>query len=88
MLDEAAMQGLKEQLDAAHQWPCTFMFKFIVPQAQANRLLALVEPSHHTCRDSRSGKYVSITMELVMSCSDEVCMIYQKASQVPGVIAL
>ncbi|GAB7081414.1 DUF493 family protein [Megalodesulfovibrio paquesii] len=88
IIDDASLAGLKAQLDSAHQWPCLFMFKFIVPQAEASRLLALLEPERHTARASRGGKYVALTMEMEMRCSDEVCMLYQKASQVEGVIAL
>ena len=88
IIDDAALAGLKAQLDAAHQWPCLFMFKFIVPQGQASRLLALLEPEQHSVRPSRGGKYLALTMEMEMRCSEEVCMLYQKASQVDGVIAL
>ena len=88
MIDDAALAGLKTQLDAAHRWPCLFMFKFIVPQEQASRLLALLAPERHSSRASRGGKYLALTMEMEMRCSEEVCMLYQKASQVEGVIAL
>lgn len=88
MLEDHQLHGLKCQLDQCHAWPCVYMFKFIVPQAEASRLLAVLAPERHSARESRGGKYVALTMEMAMSSSEEVLMIYQKASQVPGVMCL
>jgi putative lipoic acid-binding regulatory protein len=64
------------------------MFKFIVPQEQSHQLCAVLDMMPSCERASRSGKYVSLTLEEEMSSPEEVVIIYQKASTVPGVLAL
>ncbi|WP_235896678.1 DUF493 family protein [Oceanidesulfovibrio marinus] len=88
MLSDESLESLKQKLHECHDWPCRYMFKFIVPQGQSNQLCAVLDMTPCIERASRTGKYVSITIEEHMSSPDEVVMIYQKASTVPGVLAL
>ncbi|TVM17974.1 DUF493 domain-containing protein [Oceanidesulfovibrio indonesiensis] len=88
MLTDQALESLRKKLEECHEWPCRYMFKFIVPQEQSHQLCAVLDMMPACERASSSGKYVSITIEEKMSSPDEVVMIYQKASTVPGVLAL
>ncbi len=88
VLSDAALESLRNRLSRCETWPCTYIFKFIVPQGSCARLAAVLDMLPTCERASRSGKYVSFTFERHMSCPEEVVMIYQKASTVEGVIAL
>ena len=45
--DQKSIDSFRSSLDANYEWPCLFPFKFIVPKAQTEAVLALfdVEPS-------------------------------------------
>lgn len=85
---ESDYVSLRKRLDECHEWPCSYMFKFIVPQAEELRLAAILDQAKIIRRPSRNGKYVSLTAECSVSGSEEVVMIYQKVAHVPGIIAL
>ncbi len=79
----------KQRLDEHHQWPCTYMFKFIVPQDQTQNILNLFESRDELrTRPSRHGRYMSVTAKCTVSSSEEVVAVYQAAAQVEGVISL
>ncbi|MGM0758154.1 MAG: DUF493 domain-containing protein [Thermodesulfobacteriota bacterium] len=79
----------KQRLDEHHQWPCTYMFKFIVPQDQTQKILNLFESRDDLrTRPSRHGRYMSVTAKCTVSSSEEVVAVYQAAAQVEGVISL
>lgn len=79
----------KQRLDEHHQWPCTYMFKFIVPQDQTQKILNLFESRDELrTRPSRHGRYMSVTAKCTVSSSEEVVAVYQAAAQVEGVISL
>ena len=58
-------ESLKATLEQTLTFPTMYVFKFIVPAAQLNHLLALVDGLPYTLRDSRTGKYTGVTIETV-----------------------
>ena len=51
---------MRKQLDETHDWPCDFMFKFIVPKASENEaaLRAIFGlKAKFKIKDSKTGKY-------------------------------
>jgi hypothetical protein len=91
MLNEEMKARLKLRLDEVHQWPSVYMFKFIFePDTERlNKVLALfTEEADVQRKYSTGGKYVSISAQEVMISADEVLDRYDKASEIPGVIAL
>ncbi|OIO99400.1 MAG: hypothetical protein AUJ98_11285 [Bacteroidetes bacterium CG2_30_33_31] len=72
-------------------WPNEYMFKFIVPfdVSSLNELKALfhskAKVSH---RESKNGKYISLTALQIMENPDEVIEIYLKAEKIKDIIAL
>lgn len=81
---------LKEQL-IGESWPNTYMFKFIAPNSPEKiaRLRALFQDETEIrMQPSRSNKYMSLTITLVMMDADEVINIYTRASEIEGVISL
>jgi len=89
MAPDTSTQQFKQRLDEHHHWPCIYMFKFIVPLNQTQKILDLFESRDelHT-RPSRYGRYMSITAKCTVNSSDEVVAVYQAAAQVQGVISL
>jgi len=78
----------QQVLDESHQWPCPYTFKFIVPTENLRMVKELFPDSPLRMRESKSGKYTSVTMESTMCSSKEVMAIYEKAATVPGMMAL
>lgn len=78
----------KQALDEHHQWPCPYVFKFIVPSENLSLFQAAFPDETIETRESRTGKYTSITIESIMCSSKEVLMVYEKASEIPGLMAL
>ncbi len=81
-------KSLKEKLDQHHAWPDLYTFKFIVPAAKENEVIDLFPNHSHTKRPSKHGKYVSVTVQMMMPSSDAVVEIYQSASKIEGIVAL
>jgi hypothetical protein len=85
-------QRLKERLDACHDWPCAYTFKFIVPAAGEreikNLLDEILKDAEFSVRPSSKGKWVSVTARAVLASSDEVLDVYESVSQVENVISL
>ncbi len=86
MSDKA--EQFKQVLDGHHQWPCPYPFKFIVPTENLPLVVDLFSDHELSTRESKSGKYTSITMESTMCSSQEVLEVYEKASTVPGLMSL
>ena len=78
----------KSILNKEYQWPCEYMFKFIVPKDSLAQVEALFPGSEIQFRDSRKGNYVSATISLEVDSADLVIAIYEKAANIKGLIAL
>jgi putative lipoic acid-binding regulatory protein len=91
-MNEADFERIKAQLNASHEWPGVYMFKFIVPAD--NEKIARVEAlfNSHTAevriRPSKNGNYISITARELMMSAEQVLACYEKASHIEGLIAL
>jgi len=85
-------ESFKERLDACHQWPCSYTFKFIAKASDEPKLRAMLDDQLDDARlDSRAsskGKYVSVTAEAIVNSADEVMAVYERLAAVPEVIAL
>ncbi|MBI4395525.1 MAG: DUF493 family protein [Elusimicrobia bacterium] len=88
MPDEKSYESLKARLDACTTWPAPYMFKFIVPSGQVGLVIALFQGKPVVIRDSKNGRYISVTAELEMSSSEEVVSLYRKAAKIRGIISL
>jgi putative lipoic acid-binding regulatory protein len=87
-MDANWLINFKEKLEVHYAWPSLYTFKFIVP---IDREIAVKNlfPNHSTSRKlSKNGKYISITINMMMPSSDAVIEVYQKASIIEGIIAL
>jgi uncharacterized protein len=82
-------RNLKTRLDAYYDWPCVFLFKFIVPRDRGAELLALfgAETQVRT-RESSGGRFLAVTAEVAVPDSDAVLAVYRRAGEIEGVVAL
>ena len=78
----------RQTLDDHHQWPCPYIYKFIMPTGNLPRFVELFPEAKLETRESKNGKYTSVTMVSTMCSADEVMAIYDRAAQVPGLMSL
>lgn len=76
------------KLKEVHEWPCTYMFKFIVPKEQVTVLEAAIKHEHSRMNPSKNGKYISMTFHVEAESAEDVIAIYRLASKVKGIISL
>ena len=87
-MDAVWLDSFREKLDQHHSWPSLYMFKFIVPKGKEEEVRKLF-PLHTTSeKESKSGKYTSLTFQMMMPSGAAVIEVYQKAAAVEGLIAL
>lgn len=78
----------KELLDQQYDFPCEYLFKFIVPKAQVEQVKALLPEHQYELRPSKKGTYMSVSIRHQAESSELVLAIYEKASLIEGLIAL
>lgn len=91
MWSEEAKAKLRERLQEVHEWPCVYMYKFVLePDEEKLQVLLGLFPKESEAirRYSAGGKYVSITIKELMLNADDVVLRYQRASAIQGLIVL
>ena len=83
---------LKEQLSDTSIWPSEYLFKFIVP-SDKEKILAIQDIFNNTgaviqTKESRNGKYTSLSINVRMKNPDAVIIKYKEVALVEGVISL
>lgn len=84
-------ERLRQQLNAFHQWPSAFTFKFIIPNLPENvaQLMAIFgHDASYVQRSSQGGKYVAFTITEVVADAEAVFIRYEAAASIPGVLSL
>ena len=82
------LQQLKLVLDETVKFPAEYLFKFIVPAAEVPTILSVLEGMSIEEKASQNGTYVSVSGKKIMNSSQEIIVIYQKASVIKGIISL
>ncbi len=82
----------KTELEKSHAFPENYAFKFIVENdshkmAQIQQIFDSAEPQYST-KDSKNGKYSSLTVNIYALDSDSVIDYYQQVSKIEGVIMM
>jgi len=90
-VNEEFLKSLELKLNDTTQWPSVYMFKFIVPAD--NRKIAMVETlfeeeAQISRKESSGGKYISITIKVVMLNALEIIEKYRSTANIKGLIAL
>ena len=90
-MEDARRDGLRAQLDAHHDWPSEYMFKFIAPN-QAGRIEAVLAVFPDDVRVERKssggGKYVSLTIHETVPNADAVFERYRAVGAIGGIFSL
>lgn len=84
--------NFREKLMDVEQFPTLYTFKFIVPATEENKL-AIEQLFEHPStkiqiKDSKTGKYNSLTVETFVNSADDVIAYYKKVSTIDKVIML
>lgn len=88
---EAFYKNLETKLEEHHKFPSTYMFKFIVPNN--TRSVALVEElftatAAVSFKESKTGKYLSVTGKDRMPNAESVIATYRMAEKIEGLMSL
>ena len=83
---------LKIQLDDTTDFPADYLYKFIVP-ASGNQVAEVESIFNNTgavinTKNSKTGKYVSVSIILKLNSSDEIITYYRKVEKIKGIISL
>lgn len=83
---------LKDSLDATTKFPSEYLYKFIVP-ANGNQVAEIESlfkgtSAKFSTKASKTGKYISLSVKVRLSSSNEVITYYRKVEKVEGIISL
>jgi hypothetical protein len=85
-------ERLKAELDLSTTWPAIYLFKFIVPSEKEN--IHRIEDAFNSkgavikTTKSKTGKFTSISVDVMMKDSDEIIDKYIEFSTIKGIISL
>ena len=89
---EEFYERLKTELDMSNTWPAEYLFKFIVPTdlekiaTVANAFDCMGAVIKTT--QSKTGKFTSLSVDVLMKNSQEIIDKYIEVSTVEGIISL
>lgn len=82
------LHKLKLVLDETVAFPTEYLFKFIVPVGEVHQILFIMQGMEIEQRASGSGNYISVSGKMIMHKSDDIILVYQRASVIKGIISL
>ncbi len=88
---KAFYKKLKSELETTTKFPADYLYKFIVPtdENQVQEVKDLFgKKGKIDTRASKTGKFESVSVRLIVASSDEVVDYYQKAEKIKGIISL
>ena len=84
-------ERLRKQLDAFHQWPSDFTFKFILPskpESLEQLKSGFGSSAQFKERLSKKGNYTSVTIAEHLPSAEAVFERYEAAGKIDGIISL
>lgn len=85
---EEKLKKFKELLDNEYEWPCLYLFKFIIAKKYLLMANEIFSNFQFKIKESANGNYISLNVEVIVDSSDEVLTIYEIASKIPKIISL
>lgn len=84
--------SLKEKLEATHDFPEDYLFKFIITNDESKhteiyRVFDNIKFTLNT-KESKNGKYTSISINAFVLDADQVITIYKEVGKISGVMML
>ncbi|WP_421942911.1 DUF493 domain-containing protein [Pedobacter sp.] len=82
--------NLKEKLESVQQFPGVYCFKFILTGGldKVDDLRKILPDEEFIEQASKTGKYVSITINKKVENADEVIAIYKQTAEIKGIMTL
>ncbi len=84
--------SLKTKLEENHNFPEDYVFKFIIPSnsEKITEILRIYDGMKYTLsnRDSKNGKYTSLTINAFVLDADQVIALYKNVAKLEGVMML
>ncbi len=84
--------SLKEKLEATHQFPEDYLYKFIVTndESKLTEIYRVFDEIKFTLtsRDSSNGKYTAVSINAFVMDADQVIRIYKEVGKIPNVMML
>ncbi len=87
-MDTSKEKNFKELLDNQYTWPADYLFKFIVTKENKEELLSTLGGHKAIEKPSSKGKYIGVSLRIMVQSAKEVMAIYEKAAKVKTVISL
>lgn len=87
-MSEDSFKNLRELLENEYNWPANYQFKFVALSEDIEKVIEKVGDGDVSRKNSRTGKYVSVTIEKRISSTQEVIEVYKRVSKVKSVISL
>lgn len=85
-------EAFKDKLDACHDWPCDYTFKFIAGQGMLDTVrvaaVELLDEPELSTRASSGGRWVSLTVTARVDSAQAVVEVYERMARIEGIIAL
>tara|TARA_R110001583_G_scaffold17310_14_gene70214 strand:- start:6354 stop:6635 length:282 start_codon:yes stop_codon:yes gene_type:complete len=83
---------LKKKLKKDTSFPTKYLFKFIVP-SDLEKIDQIEELFNFTGavinkKTSKTGKYTSVSIHVIMKKADDIIIKYQQAEKIEGIISL
>lgn len=85
---EEQIESFRAKLEAISVWPSLYMFKFIVPAAEKDKVKEIFTSHEVKERPSKNGKYVSLTIKMLANSADQIIDKYKETNKIKGLIAL
>ena len=89
---EQFYKKLKKKLKKDTQFPTKYLFKFIVPSdpVRIDQIEALFDHAGAVIqkKESRTGKFTSVSIYVIMKKADDIILTYMEAEKVEGIISL
>lgn len=84
--------SLKEKLEDTHDFPEDYLFKFIITNEESKHteIYRVFDDIKFTLttKESKNGKYTSLSMNAFVLDADQVIKIYKEVGAIPGVMML
>lgn len=85
---EDRLYKLKLVIEETVEFPSEYYFKFIVPIGEVHQILFILQGMEIEQKASANGNYISVSAKKQMHTSDDIIIIYQRASVIKGIISL
>lgn len=85
---QESIESFREKLDKQYSWPAVYTFKFISTKDKADEVAKLF-PRHEVVeKPSSKGKYISLTINMMVKSSQDVINVYIEVHKLGGVLSL